>query len=232
MNRVCARQSRRGFSLLEALIACLIMAVVLMGMLDVRNNSIRWFTLSGDQYTAAWLAEMKMNELMSERLPDPSKEDTYSDADNGNFGEYDERVNSLNRTYNQKWTDRLYFEQFTYEWKKELIFVGQDFSGLQTDLEAWEPELDSYGQPTGDDPRTKPMARVVRIALVVKRPLARGVTADGEDEPEDQWDKRRTLRLVSYVDPATLFGGKAAATDPAPTPNPTPNPNPNPNPSG
>lgn len=213
----------RGFALVEALAAALIMSVVLLTLLEIRNNSIRWFTLSGDQYTAAWLAEMKMNELMSQRLPDSAKEDTFSFGDSGNFAELDERVNSLNRSVNEGWKDREYFAKFEFEWTKELIFVGKDFTGLQTDLENWEPELDDYGTPTTDDPRSKPMARVVRITLEVKRPLARGVTKEGEEEADETWEKRRTIKLVTYVDPATLFGGKTSAPDPA---NPTPTPPP------
>ena len=62
---------RRGFALLEVMIAVLIMGFALMFLLQIRNQTISSFAESGDQHTAAWLAELKMNEIMSQDLPDP-----------------------------------------------------------------------------------------------------------------------------------------------------------------
>ena len=100
------------------MIAILIMGLALLFLLQVRNQTITAFTDSGDQHTAAWLAEMKMNELLCQRLPDPEDPDTFFDEDSGDFRELDGRLHDFNRLVNPTWVERDYLGKFTYHWTK------------------------------------------------------------------------------------------------------------------
>ncbi len=217
------REARSGFALLEVMIAILIMGLALLFLLQVRNQTITAFTDSGDQHTAAWLAEMKMNELLCQRLPDPEDPDTFFDEDSGDFRELDGRLHDFNRRVNPKWVERDYLGKFTYHWTKELIFIGSEFTGNKEDLDNWEQPVDANGEPTDEkDPRTQPAARVVRVTLEVMLPLARGNDSEGSAESDTQFEKRKTIKLVTYIDPATLRKVEeepaAETTTPATTP--------------
>ncbi len=187
------------------MVAVLIMGIALLFLLQVRNQTISAYNDSGDSRTAAWLAELKMNEILSERLPDPEDEDTFIIEDSGDFGSYDARVNDFNRRASESWGDKSYLSRFEYKWTKELIFVGQTFTGNKDDLDNWEQPLDDAGEPTDEkDPRTQPAARVVRVTLEVTMPLAVQRDAEGGLESESALQKRRSIKLVTYLDPAQL----------------------------
>lgn len=219
----------RGFTLIEALLAVVIIGIAMLALLQIRNQTILRFNESGDQYTAAWLAEMKMAELMSEDLPDPEDEETWIMDGSGDFGDYDERLNELNRGVNPEWTDRRTFSLFEYEWTKELIFVGSTMTGTDEDFLEWEAPLDENGEvDETDDPNEKPAARVVRITLTIRLPMRRQTDEEGEAETDDQLDRRRTVKLVTYVDPGLLYTPDEEDTTETDATNPQPNPNPNP----
>ena len=205
--------SKQGFALLEVMVAVLIMGIALLFLLQVRNQTISAYNDSGDARTAAWLAELKMNEILSERLPNPEDEDTYIIEDSGNFGSYDARVNDFNRRSSESWVDKNYLARFEYKWTKELIFVGQQFTGNKDDLDNWEQPLDASGEPTDEkDPRTQPAARIVRVTLEVTMPLAVQRDAEGGLESETALQKRRSIKLVTYLDPSTLKKAPAETT--------------------
>ena len=200
---------RHGFALIEVLVAVLFVGVFMLSLLQVRNQALHQFIQSDDQFTGAWLAEMKMAELVAQQLPDPEDEDTWIMDDYGDFGHFDGRTNDINRTVNEDWVDRTTFAKFEYEWTKELIFIGPDFIGTAEDLDMWEPPLDPYGEvdPLAKDPREEAAARVVRITLTVYLPERR--QRDSEGEITD----RKSIRLVTYVDPSILFEAEPATDD-------------------
>ncbi|MCA8916307.1 MAG: hypothetical protein KDB90_12935 [Planctomycetes bacterium] len=204
---------RSGFALIEVLVAVLFLAIFLLALLQVRNQALHQFLLSGDQHTGAWLAEMKMAEVVSERLPDPEDEDTWESSESGDFAYLDDRNNDINRSVNEEWSDRTKFAKFEWSVTKELVFIGPGFIGSREDLDAWEQPLDENGEPTTDaDPRTKPAARIVRITLIVTLPE----TKQSQD-PEAELSERPTIKLVTYVDPSILFSAEPS-TEEAPTP--------------
>jgi prepilin-type N-terminal cleavage/methylation domain-containing protein len=213
VSRFALSRAKRGFALLEVMVAVLIMGIALLFLLQVRNQTITAYNDSGDQRTAAWLAELKMNEILSERLPDPEDPDTYIIEDSGNFAEFDARMNDFNRRTNEKWVEKNYLARFEYKWTKELIFVGQQFTGNKDDLDNWEQPLDDAGEPTDEkDPRTQPAARVVRVTLEVTMPLAVQRDEEGGLESETALQKRRSVKLVTYLDPAQLKKPAAETT--------------------
>lgn len=213
LNFELKRGAKRGFALLEVMVAVLIMGIALLFLLQVRNQTITAFNESGDSRTAAWLAELKMNEILSERLPDPEDAETFIIEDSGTFAEMDNRVNEFNRRASEKWYDREYLARFEYKWTKELIIVSQDFIGSKDDLDNWEQPLDASGEPTEDkDPRTQVGARVIRVTLEVMMPLAAQRDAEGGLESESALQKRRSIKLVTYLDPYTLKKPAESAT--------------------
>mgnify|MGYP001161528319 FL=1 len=227
------RTSRSGVALIEVLMAILFIGVFLLALLQIRNQSIRQFLITGDQYTASWLAEMKMNELISEDLPDPMNDQELpwdTGWIEGDFADFDERVNSLNASVYKDWTDRATFARFTYRYRKELIFVGPEFIGTKDELEVWEPpldaegnapELDAEGNPIGvDDPREQPTARLIRITLQVDIPQLGDASRD--EAEEEAIDPRtgtrarkqsRVIHLVTYVDPDILYEAEPATEE-------------------
>jgi hypothetical protein len=207
---------RKGFALIEVLVAVLFIAIFMLVLLQVRNQTIRQFIISGDQHTGAWLAEMKMAELLSQDLPDPEDDTTWVLSDYGDFGYMDDRLNSVNADVHENWEDRVVCGKFEYEWTKELLFIGPDFIGNKEDLDLWEQPLDETGEPIpGEtDPMEKPAARVVRVTLIVYLPEQRFNA--GSAEAEAATGERPTLKLVTYVDPATLFNAEANAEEAPP----------------
>jgi prepilin-type N-terminal cleavage/methylation domain-containing protein len=202
---------RKGFTLIEVVVAVLIIGVALVTLIAIRASAFHMFIQSNDQFTGAWLAELKMQELISQRLPDPEQEDTWDDEGYGDFTEYDHRVNELNRRYNPDWVDRVTFGRFEYHWRKEVVFIGTNFIGSRYDIETWEQPIDDFGQVIEeDDPRESPAARVVRITLTVFLPLDdhEELSTYIQRNPNTPVvDGRPALRLVTYVDPAVLFDG-------------------------
>ncbi|MHC4839401.1 MAG: type IV pilus modification PilV family protein [Planctomycetota bacterium] len=202
------RQQRRGFMLLEVLVASMIIAIALVALLQIQMQSMNQFLESSHKSTGVWLANMKMAELMAENLPDPSEPDTYESSDFGDFEYLDERYNTLNSDLNEDWTDRSIYAQFKYEWTKELIFIGTDFIGNQESIETWEPTqetLDAGDAAVEDeDPANNPAARVVRITLKVFH--------------EDNKGKVDPItELVTYVDPKMLYEAAEEEEDPTGT---------------
>lgn len=217
------RQHRAAFALIEVLVAVLFIGVFMLALLQVRNQALHSFITSSDQHTGAWLAELKMAELVSQDLPDPSDTENvegWGYSGSGDFAYLDDRVNDINDRINEEWVTRETFSKFEYEWTKELIFIGPDFIGDQYEIENWEPPIDDYGEELEeDDPLEKPAARVVRVTLVVKLPM-HGREAETYEEEVQQRD-RRTIKLVTYVDPAALYqpsheASEAADETPAP----------------
>ena len=201
------RHNRAGFALIEVLVAVLFMGVFMLALLQVRNQTLHQFLRSDDQHTGAWLAEMKMAELVSQNLPDPEDEESWVLFENGDFAEFDDRLNRVNERINENWTERTNFSKFEWECTKELIFIGPDFIGTQEDLDAWEQPLDESGEPTDEaDPREKAAARVVRVTLTVFLPEPRPSGVADEEAPQG----RPTIKLVTYVDPAILFQAEPA----------------------
>lgn len=202
------RPRTSGFALIEVLVATLVMAVALITLLQVQSQTEVAFLTAGDKHTGAWLAELKMNELISEYLPNPEDEETWELTGGGDFSELDYRLNALNLSVNPDWEERYTFQEFEYEWRKELIFVGADFIGNQFDLDAWEEPLDERGQvlSTVEDPREKPAARVVRVTLTVFLPdRVQARQASRDDEAAMGNRGQQTIKLVTYVDPAIVF---------------------------
>lgn len=205
----------RGVALVEVLVATAIMSVTLITLLQIQTQTEAKFIAAGDKHTGAWLAELKMNELLSEYLPNPEDEETWELTGGGDFSELDYRQNAINLTVNPNWEERYYFELFEYEWRKELVFIGADFIGSQFDLDAWEQPLDERGQPleTLDDPREKAMARVVRVTLTVYLPRrAQAAASEGEGAGAGRGDQQ-TIRLVTYIDPAIVFDAEPNAEE-------------------
>ena len=192
--------------MVEALVAIVIIGIALLALLQVRNQTVMRFLDSGDQYTASWLAQMKMAELVSQNLPDPEDIDTWDDHGAGDFGEFDQRVNELNSQVNEDWVERRTFSKFEYEWTKTMILVGPELTGTREAFEDWEPEVDSsVAENTEDNPAEQLAARIVRVTLTVMIPMRRGRDGEGEVESDAQLDKRRRIVLVTYVDPSILF---------------------------
>jgi hypothetical protein len=199
---------RKGFALLEVLIAVLFLGLFLLALLQVRNQTLHHFIRSGDQHTGAWLAEMKMAEVLSQNLPDPEDAETWSLFERGDFAEFDQRMNELNYRVNEDWEERRHFANFEWEVTKELIFIGPNFIGTDEDLEFWEQPLDNYGDPLNEpDPNQQPAARVVRVTLYVYLPEEKFA------DPEAGRRERQSIKLVTYVDPSVLFD--ADTEDPA-----------------
>ena len=214
MNLRPTGNRRKGFALIEVLVAVLFIAVFMLALLQVRNQALHQFIRSGDQHTGAWLAEMKMAELISQDLPDPEDDTTWQTSDYGDFAYMDDRVNSVNRSINDEWGDRTHFAKFEYEWTKELLFIGPNFIGNKEDLDLWEQPLDETGEPIvgEEDPIEKPAARIVRITLTVYLPEMPGAPANEEAATPE----RPSIKLVTYVDPATLYNAEANTEEPPP----------------
>lgn len=207
---------RKAFALIEVLVAVLFIAIFMLVLLQIRNQTIRQFIISGDQHTGAWLAEMKMAELISQDLPDPEDDTTWVTSDYGDFGYLDDRINSINANIQEGWEDRVVCGKFEFEWTKELLFIGPNFIGDREDLDMWEQPLDESGEPIigESDPLEKPAARVVRVTLIVYLPEKR---YNAGDEERDTTEERPTIKLVTYVDPAVLFNAEADTEEtPAP----------------
>lgn len=216
------RTPRKGFALVEVLVAVMFMGIFLLALLQVRNQTLHRFIISGDQHSGAWLAEMKMAEVISQNLPDPEDEETWVLFESGDFSEYDERTNDLNGPINPDWVERNHFSKFEWEVTKELIFIGPNFIGNDEDLELWEEPLDENGDPLGeDDPREQAAARVVRITLIVYLPEPPNAWAAADDSSEPRPQGRPSIKLVTYVDPYILYN--AEVEDPA-APAPEENP--------
>jgi hypothetical protein len=209
--------NRRGFALIEVLVAVLFIAIFMLVLLQIRNQALHQFIVSGDQHTGAWLAEMKMAELVSQDLPDPADDATWMTSGGGDFGDFDARVNDVNREINgEGWIERSHFIKFEYEWTKELLFIGPNFIGNKEDLDLWEQPLDeTTGEPVvgEEDPMEQPAARIVRITLTVYLPELRA-KPDAEDEGATQ--ERPSIKLVTYVDPAIVFDAEANSEEPPP----------------
>jgi prepilin-type N-terminal cleavage/methylation domain-containing protein len=216
-----ARQSRRrrsGFSLVEVLIAVVLIGLSLVPLLMARAGYFHKFVQSSDQFSASWLAAKKMQELLSENLPDPEDDATWELNGWGDFGYMDNVLNDYNRNYNEDWVDRANFGRFEYEWSKALIFVGREFIGSALDLEEWEEPLDESGFPipATEDPREQPAARVVRVVLTVFLPLGNNEdpASYAERNPKTQMiNGRPAIQLVTYVDPSILFDGARDEAD-------------------
>jgi type II secretory pathway pseudopilin PulG len=203
------RSALRGIALIEVMVALMIFGIAVVALLQIRAQTQHAFNSADDQHTGAWLAELKMNELISQNLPNPEEEDSYELFGSGDFSEIDFRLDQVNLAVNSDWVERPRFSRFEYEWRKELIFIGADFIGSTIDLENWEQPLDDRGQllDTIDDPREKPAARVVRVTLTVYLPDdGRARPAEGRNEGGLQMiNGRPAIRLVTYVDPNILF---------------------------
>lgn len=226
------RNSRhRGFALLEALVAIAIIGVTLLLLLQIRNNAVRQYLELGDQHTASWLAEMLMAELISEDLPDPSDEgeDTWYKSGNGDFSRFNDRLNQLNFGRNENWVERETFSKFEFEWTKELIFVGKDFIGNREDMDAWEQPEDERGDAIIEikDPHSTPAVRLVRVTLRVFLPVKRVLNSEGEHESDAELEKRRSISLVTYVDPNILHKAELEDVDGTTTTNTNTNTNTN-----
>ncbi|MCA8913315.1 MAG: hypothetical protein KDB82_16575 [Planctomycetes bacterium] len=210
--------NRRGFALIEVLVAVLFIGVFMLALLQVRNQALYQFLQSGDQHTGAWLAEMKMAEIVSEDLPDPADEDTWFLEDSGDFAEFDERNNEINAEVNEDWGNRTHFADFEWSYTKELIFVGPDFIGNKEDLDNWEQPLDDNGDPTEEgDPREQPAARLIRVTLTITLPPPKVGTRD--ENGDLVTGERKTIKVVTYVDPAVVFDAQPdeeAATEATP----------------
>jgi hypothetical protein len=201
------RHNRAGFALIEVLVAVLFMGVFMLALLQVRNQTLHQFLRSDDQHTGAWLAELKMAELVSQNLPDPEDEESWVLYENGDFAEFDDRLNRINERVNEGWSERTHFSKFEWECTKELIFIGPEFIGTREELDAWEEPIDESGEPTGEtNPSEKAAARVVRITLTVFLPEPRPSGVADEEAPQG----RPTIKLVTYVDPAILFQAEPA----------------------
>ncbi|MCB9931908.1 MAG: hypothetical protein H6841_00640 [Planctomycetes bacterium] len=208
-------RNRGGFALVEVLVAVLFMGVFMLALLQVRNQTLHQFLRSGDQHTGAWLAELKMAELISQNLPDPEDEESWQIFESGDFAEFDDRLNEINANVNEGWTDRAAFSKFEWECTKELVFVGPSFIGSREDLDLWEQPLDENGEPTTDkDPREQAAARVVRVTLTVYLPEPKLSGLEDEQAPQG----RPVIKLVTYVDPSILFEAEPAADDPTAQP--------------
>lgn len=200
------RNQRKGFALIEVLVAVLFIGIFLLALLQVRNRTLHQFIRSGDQHSGAWLAEMKMAEVVSQRLPDPEDEETWVIYESGDFAEFDDRANDINAAINEDWVDRDHFSKFEWEVTKELIFIGPNFIGNDEDLELWEQPLDENGDPLDEnDPREQAAARVVRITLIVYLPELPGAVAEEDENGEPRQSGRPSIKLVTYVDPSVLF---------------------------
>ncbi|MEE9311438.1 MAG: hypothetical protein V3V10_03390 [Planctomycetota bacterium] len=200
------RKKHRAFMLLEVLVATMLIGVILLYLLQIRNQTLVQFLHSSHDNTGVWLAEMKMAELMAEDLPDPSEPDTFETGDSGDFEYMDERYNDVNSEINENWKERDIYIQYKFEWTKELIFIGSDFIGTQENLDNWEPSeeaSDSGEEAVADeDPNNKPAARVVRITLKVYH-----------EDTKGKVDPITTL--VTYVDPAMLYEAGEEEEDPS-----------------
>ena len=64
MNQASRRMTRRGFTLLEVLVATLIMALAVTGLLSALSTSLRSASRLTDYDRATLLAHQKMDELM------------------------------------------------------------------------------------------------------------------------------------------------------------------------
>jgi hypothetical protein len=216
VNGRCLTVNRRkGFALIEVLVAVLFIAIFMLVLLQIRNQALHQFVISGDQHTGAWLAEMKMSELISQDLPDEADDSTWVTSGGGDFGDFDDRVNDINRDINEDWIERSHFAKFEYEWTKELLFIGPNFIGNKEDLDLWEQPLDeTTGEPVAgeEDPMEQPAARIVRITLTVYLPELRARPGDEEEATQE----RPSIKLVTYVDPAIVFDAEANTEEPPP----------------
>lgn len=205
---------RRGFALIEAVVAVLIVRAVLLVLLQIRNQAMQQYLMTADQRTGAWLAEMKMAELISQALPDPADEETWNSSGNGDFSDLNARMNDISLRGDAAWTERNTFTKYEYEWTKELVFIGKDFIGSREELDAWEQPTDENGDPTTEqNPNNGPLARVVRVTLKVFIPSARQRNAEGDEVSDEQHNKNRTIKLVTYVDPNTLHAAEIEDID-------------------
>lgn len=216
MKRARTIRGRGGFALIEAVVAVLIVSVALLALLQTRNQAMQQYLAMADHRSGSWLAEMKMAELVSQALPDPADDTTWNTSGSGDFGDLNARMNEINLRGNAEWAERNTFSKFEYEWTKELIFIGEDFIGTQEDLDAWEQPVDEMGDPTyAKNPNDGPLARVVRITLKVFIPSARARNAEGDEVSDEDHDKSRTIKLVTYVDPNTLHAAEIENIDEA-----------------
>ena len=78
MNRLAShpargRASRRAFSLIEVVVATMIMGILLVAAMRTVGNSIRAGTSTADQCKACWLAQELMSEILTARYADPGE---------------------------------------------------------------------------------------------------------------------------------------------------------------
>lgn len=210
------RHHRSAFALIEVLVAVVFISVFVFALMQSFNQALLEFMESSDQHSGAWLAELKMAELVSQELPDPTDEeraDSWILTGRGDFAYMDGRLNEINQLANEEWAERNYFADFTYEWSKELIFVGPEFIGTDEDLYNYEQPVDEYNQPLPNetDPRTELAARLVRVTLIVRLP-DRNREAETYEE-EQRLSDETTIKLVTYVDPSSLYSIREEAEE-------------------
>jgi type II secretory pathway pseudopilin PulG len=209
MTAATRTDNQQGIALIEVVVAVLLFAVAVVTLLGIQVQLIRGFNLAGDSHTAAWLAELKMEELLSQNLPDPNDEETWELTGGGDFSEFDAWSNSVHESIREDWQWRSSFANFEYRYRKELVFVGPEFIGSRYELEGWEDPTDRYSSDIPvNNPLEQPAARIVRVTLIVYLPegyAPRGDQTGGDQSRYQMIDGRPAIRMVTYVDPGVLM---------------------------
>jgi len=80
------KQSQEGFTLIEVLVAIVILSVGLLGMASLTGSIVRYNKLSNDRSAATTLAQDKLEEVRANGYSSAEQEDPI--ACTGNFSEY------------------------------------------------------------------------------------------------------------------------------------------------
>lgn len=80
MPRICTLKNSRGFTLVETLIATVIVSISFLGMSTLTTTAIRSLSLSNHRMTAATLAQDKLEEI---------KNDTYTNVTSAKYNTED-----------------------------------------------------------------------------------------------------------------------------------------------
>ncbi|MCA8939025.1 MAG: hypothetical protein KDB07_04425, partial [Planctomycetes bacterium] len=193
IRRSPRRRARRGISLIEIVIAFMLLSLVLVEMRRIGIESMTAFDHSRNNLSGVWMANMIMNELISSELPNFDLElEGEGEAGlvegRGGVGDFiSEHFPEMWASMSEQRQEML--NEWGYHYSKMVFMISEDEQGGPDG--AFAPYLDAedFDEPTDDeledpdyinpdDRLQKPTARVIRVMLVVTPPRGEGEDAE------------------------------------------------------
>ncbi len=212
-----SRLRKQGLTLLELVIALVIIATVLLPLSDMVSRATLSFRQSRETINGQWIANVIMNELSSQEFPSFEGDGTALLSGQGNFREFLENMGQEDLYTDRQLED---FERWEYEWKKEVVLYNKH-GGYGPHEDGNEPDFgeDEYqevtrrgrenesGAVSPEELQELPAARLMRIRLELNVP---GQSRDERTEEEEDYDEDdprsqaafnpRKITLVSFLD--------------------------------